>query len=373
MNMNKKIVFIAIAILFLTTFYIYQTTCIVNDSKNIRTNDTSSSEVSKLMQDRTVLDQTTARHKDPKDDSFLNAASETYKNNNVISKNNNSEETMELPAGYSSEKVAKEILKFKNITCEPVYPKVLLYNRIPKTGSSSITNYTLQMARQSKFAVHLETTEQWYNNHDKYLYSKLVESKSRKNESSAFIAHFYFRQYFDIDKSFTYINILRHPVSRIISHFYYMREETLRSKEKLEEFKKRGYWNESILNCIIDQHEGCEDNLMTRFLCGRNSYCKTGSEKALNRAKFNMDTYYTSIGIFENLPLTLRILEKRLPKFFTRTNKNATLNKVRVNTHKPRINDAAIKNFILKHNKADMELYNYALKRFNDEIRICLS
>jgi len=335
-----------------------------------RTNDISASEISKQRQ--AIYNGN-------------NATSAINKNdNNETTDESSSEEITELSTDSRSQDILpsikykrfqvemKGIIKFTEITCEPIYPKVILYNRIFKTGSSSIENYVFQIANQSNFAVYRGTTENWYNNDDQYPYPELIEYQSKKNDTSAFIAHFYFRKYFDIDKSFTYINILRHPVSRIISHYNYMREETLRPKYRIKELKESGYWNESIMNCIINQHKGCEDNVMIRFLCGTNSYCKTGSKKALKRAKFNMNRYYTSIGIYENLPLTLRLLKKRLPTFFTSLNKSAMLNKVKVNTHKPKSYNTTIKNFILKRNRADMKLYKYALKRFNEEIRACL-
>merc|ERR1712043_18825 len=82
------------------------------------------------------------------------------------------------------------------------------------------------------------------------------------------------------------------------------------------EMKRAGLWNETLLDCVMKEHRGCESNVMTRFFCGVKPFCKTGSKRALNLAKSNIRRYYAAIGLQENLNLFLEILKKRLPFFF---------------------------------------------------------
>jgi len=64
-------------------------------------------------------------------------------------------------------------------------------------------------------------------------------------------------------KAYTYVNIFREPVTRVISHYFYMRNEKMRPKFRVQELKDSGQWNETLLDCARNQHRGCEDNVMT--------------------------------------------------------------------------------------------------------------
>lgn len=267
------------------------------------------------------------------------------------------------------------ILRFTKVSCEPLHPQILLYNRIFKTGSSSLERYLSNISEQTAtFDLYQGTTEDWYNGEYYTIYPDFIEYKAQNSTNMSFIAHFYFRERLSIRKSYTYINMLREPVERVISHYNYMRLEHLRPKERVEELRKSGQWNETLLECIKKQHRGCEDNVMTRFFCGTKSYCKKGTLKSLKRAKFNMSRYYASVGILKEVHTFLKILQKRLPSYFNaNVSSKIKFPKLKENYNKGYVtkygND--IKGYILKQNKADYYLYQYALKRFNLEKKAC--
>ena len=267
------------------------------------------------------------------------------------------------------------ILRFTQVSCEQLHPQILLYNRIFKTGSSSLERYLSNISEQTgTFDLYQGTTEDWYNGEYYTIYPDFIEYKAQNSTNMSFIAHFYFRKRLSISKSYTYINMLREPVERVISHYNYMRLEHIRPKERVEELRKSGQWNETLLECIKKQHRGCENNVMTRFFCGTKSYCKRGTLKSLKRAKFNMSRYYASVGILEEVHTFIKILQKRLPSYFSANiSSKIKFPKLKENYNKGYVtkygND--IKSYILKQNKADYYLYQYALKRFNLEKKAC--
>lgn len=267
------------------------------------------------------------------------------------------------------------ILRFTQVSCEQLHPQILLYNRIFKTGSSSLERYLSNISEQTgTFDLYQGTTEDWYNGEYYTIYPDFIEYKAQNSTNMSFIAHFYFRKRLSISKSYTYINMLREPVERVISHYNYMRLEHIRPKERVEELRKSGQWNETLLECIKKQHRGCENNVMTRFFCGTKSYCKRGTLKSLKRAKFNMSRYYASVGILEEVHTFIKILQKRLPSYFNANiSSKIKFPKLKENYNKGYVtkygND--IKSYILKQNKADYYLYQYALKRFNLEKKAC--
>ncbi|XP_066926065.1 heparan sulfate 2-O-sulfotransferase 1-like [Clytia hemisphaerica] len=244
-----------------------------------------------------------------------------------------------------------------NISCDPIYPDVLLYNRIFKTGSTSISGYIDEVTNHTDIVVKAGTTEDWYKTGDPWPYPGHIEKYARISKRLAYIAHFFFRRKLKISKSFTYINIFREPVERVVSHYFYMRNEKLRPKGRIRELKRSGQWNITLLDCVRHQYRGCEDNVMTHFICGTADYCDTGSRAALVRAKRNLKRYYAAVGLLEEVQTFLKILKKRLPSFFIREHEELYALKKNRKTHATV--DPTVLEVIRTRNKADVELYEY--------------
>lgn len=272
------------------------------------------------------------------------------------------------PSMYLKE--SSNLMRFRNISCEPLYPEVLLYNRIFKTGSTTLTFYILNVASESNITVKSGTTEDWYNTGDPHPYPDHIEKYAAKKEKLVYTAHFFFRPRMKIKRDYTYINIFREPVQRVVSHYHYMRNEKLRSKDRILELKASGQWNETLVECIEKQHRGCEDNVMTRFLCGTHSYCKTGSNKALERAKSNLKRYYSCVGTLKNISLFIKVLRKRLPSFFKRPHQRKSLMKEKLNKRKSSV-DEEILQVIRDRNQADIKLYELVRSLEQQQIRAC--
>ncbi|XP_002161820.2 heparan sulfate 2-O-sulfotransferase hst-2 isoform X2 [Hydra vulgaris] len=259
---------------------------------------------------------------------------------------------------------------FANITCDEIQPKILLYNRIFKTGSSTIEDLLTRMSSDHWFTLYKFTTEDWYNTGDSFPYPQVIEWKMLDSFNfTAFVAHFFFRKSLRINKEYTYINLVRNPVDRVLSHYYYMRNEKLRREFRILELKQSGEFNESLFDCIQNQHRGCEDNVMTRFFCGPSHYCKTGSFKALQTAKYNIEHHYAVVGTLENINLFIQVARLRLPIFFNHTYVNE-IPKIKENKV-TRSSSSALITLIRNRNKADSLLYEYAKTRFLKQWEIC--
>ena len=74
---------------------------------------------------------------------------------------------------------------------------------------------------------------------------------------------------------------------------------------------------ETIEQCFENQHQGCRYNVMTRFFCGPEPYCKTGSNETLAKAKENILRHYAVVGLLEHFDLYLKILNKRFSLFLS--------------------------------------------------------
>ena len=180
------------------------------------------------------------------------------------------------------------------------------------------------------------------------------------------IAHLYFRKNVEA----TYINLLREPVARFISHYYYCRSPG-RWSFKIKRLKELGHFDVTIEECLENQYEGCVWNHMTRFFCGPHAFCKTGSQEALERAKHNMLYHYASVGIMEYLDVFVAVLNKRLPEFVLPPPKTGMAKMfVTKGVKKKPLTESTMQR-LREVNKADIELYEFAKDLFFKQARNC--
>ena len=55
------------------------------------------------------------------------------------------------------------LMVFRNISCTPLHPQALLYNRIFKTASTTVKFHMEQLQYYLNYTLHFQTTEDWYD------------------------------------------------------------------------------------------------------------------------------------------------------------------------------------------------------------------
>ena len=90
---------------------------------------------------------------------------------------------------------------------------------------------------------------------------------------------------------------------------------TNRPKKRVKQMIDSGEFYDTIEQCFEKQGQGCKYNVMTRFFCGTEAFCKSDARKALERAKENILNHYATVGLLEHFHLTLKITQRRLPYF----------------------------------------------------------
>lgn len=229
--------------------------------------------------------------------------------------------------------------------------KSLIFLHIPKAAGSTLHRIIArQYASDSIYSidglrVHESIAE----------FKQLPEAK--RSEIKVLKGHMRFGLHEYLPQPSTYITILRDPVERIISHYYYV----LRSPEHYlyEQVTSR---NMSLKDYICSGITKELNNSQTRLLCTKAALetYEQGSKEILESAKKNLQEEFAVVGLAERFDETLILLKRKfkwnLPFY------------IKANTTKDRplkndISQETLK-IIEKYNELDVELFEFVSKKF---------
>ena len=200
------------------------------------------------------------------------------------------------------------------------YPLHLLYNRVPKSASTTIRSLLRELASKRKFTIYSKEI------FVPFLLSPSIQKEVMYEFDNAKLPVLYERHmYFIRGDAFgkpqpVYINAVRDPLQQTISAYYYSRETCI--------LEQRCYFNTDFLNETLDlcvqrrPAEQCIDasqgtSPMLPFFCGNEIECEQNKTFALEKAIENIVKYYTVVGVVEELYNFFFVLEYSLPRYFT--------------------------------------------------------
>lgn len=311
-------------------------------------------------------------------------------------------------------------------TCSASRPSTVIYNRIPKCGSGSVAIFISAAQERNDFQVCRSTmyTQRWLDHTDAQRYSRnpFVQSRCRRpiNVSRPAVLNrhiFYFD--FAARTRVLHINVMREPIKRCSSRFYYERDArgVVDAEATFDACIDHGEcrfaeWDpaESVMRGHMGTHkarmlqlrEECSSNYLTRWFCGmRASHCqpafvtlgligydnvtgtwtppevaKAASAKlALETAADNIVREHPVVGLVERMADTFRLFAATLPGFFAGVpdDKLGVCNKCNPNrtatTHPP---PGPTQRALLRRlNALDVALYAYTERLFEARMRAC--
>lgn len=197
---------------------------------------------------------------------------------------------------------------------------VVIYNRVPKTGSTSFVGIAYDLCKKNNFHVlHVNITS---NNHVLSLSNqhKFVQNISRWDamKPALYHGHFAFLDFSRFGaKKPLFINIIRKPLDRLISYYYF-----LRYGDNFRPYLIRRKHGDTMTfnECVKRNQPDCDPNnmwLQVPFFCGHSANCwKPGNKWALTEAKKNLVNNYLLVGVTEELDDFIRMLQLTLPRIF---------------------------------------------------------
>ena len=272
--------------------------------------------------------------------------------------------------------------RLTTVTCTRHDPHVLLFNRIPKCASTSIATLLFVNAERMKmrFLENPDGAYDWQDKNRTAVEKLLISQFSREKPSRGVVyaGHFYFSNFPYLDEKripYEYVCMIREPVDRVISSYVYYHYSNRAHIQQLRDSKI--VVNESMEDCLRHQTGGCETNVMTRYFCGNNVYCKSGGIVALNQALVNLVRSFTVVGIVEDMKQSLQLFAHTLPRYFHQADKmppqvkEQNVNKEGEPIRSSLMTNETIREKIRAANAADVILYEYARKLFRRRMEVC--
>ncbi|CAH1784045.1 unnamed protein product [Owenia fusiformis] len=193
----------------------------------------------------------------------------------------------------------------------------VFYNRVPKCASTTFMEIITKLSKKLNFN---------YKSSNNFTHASLRTKEQvdfvKKFEGIAspmvYDRHLWFINFTMYGEPMPYyINILRDPLERYASHYYYQRQINPLKVGVFTKYQK----NESLEHCLETNTNAtykCDffRGTYVKYFCGQLPLCKTVSQAAISRAKRNIMKYYTLVGLTDQFELTLAALEKLIPKFF---------------------------------------------------------
>lgn len=223
----------------------------------------------------------------------------------------------------------------------------IAFCHIPKTGGTSIHQFIADICGAQSTSENVDSEN----------YSTAVRGLARY---AAIVGHFWFRPGETLDRDRLNITVLRHPIDRVLSHFYFFRrlDPTIHPNAPERSMDLRAYV-ESDLPSVL----GATSNFQTRMLAplGLESTVTNPSDDELLSAAHRAVDSFDLVGVFPELEDTATCIA-----YLAKRSMRSPVPRENVSLGRPRIDD--IPDEVFKRleylNRLDIELYSYAVRQF---------
>lgn len=242
----------------------------------------------------------------------------------------------------------------RNIFKRKSPPGTIIFLHIPKTAGTSLQQL---INRQFDPALVYEM-----DNSDARKSMEVFKNipDEEKVHYKVVLGHMWFGLHRHIPQPSSYITILRDPVERVISHYYFVKR---RPDHYLYETVMSG--NLTLGQYVENKLSTELNNGQTRLLSGEMdeetySFGKC-TPQMLETAKKNLKNHFSVVGIQEAFDDTLQLVRKRLKWKVSDIMENVTPNR----PDREKISQDTI-DTIKKYNQLDIDLYGFARELFTD-------
>lgn len=270
--------------------------------------------------------------------------------------------------------------------------QVLFFNRVPKVGSQTFMELLRRLSIRNAFSFNRDRVQRVETIRlapiEQLHLARMVSSYS---EPSVYVKHVCFTNFteFHLPEPI-YINVVRDPVERVISWYYYVRAPWYYVERKQIfpdlPLPDPNWLKKDFESCVLkgdrecrylegEVHEGIGDHRrQTLFFCGHSEKCTPfNTVGALERAKLAVEKHYAVVGVLEDMNTTLAVLENYIPRFFQgATNvyydQVNSFTRINRNFFKPPVSEE-VKNLVRNNFTREVEFYQFCKQRLYRQYR----
>lgn len=179
--------------------------------------------------------------------------------------------------------------------------------------------------------------------------------QSRLRRTRMFKGHMLFGLHEVLPQPSTYITVLRNPVERVLSAFYYMRSYRLHPL----------YWKFRQEKMTIEQfvQRSTRDSVQCKIIAGA-EYHQPCTQEVLERAIGHLDCYFSVVGLSERFEESLALMKLR---FGWQLKSYSSFNVTRARPKKEDLPQSTL-DLIAQRNRFDVALYEHASKLFGEAV-----
>ncbi|CAG5099159.1 Oidioi.mRNA.OKI2018_I69.XSR.g16304.t1.cds [Oikopleura dioica] len=231
----------------------------------------------------------------------------------------------------------------------PISTNFVFHNKMPKSGSTTMKHILSVLSKENNFILdhqRLCISDDCSAGADdgangiKMVKEHLIEKRAANpNSKYLFLKHHHWLNMTELGlEKATFINVVRDPITRFASRYYFNRFGWgLSSGARRQTWKNDQEKDQTLDECVANGSEECIESLqvMVQYFCGTDAACGTkegdGMEhdagevkrtdwqktsRATEKAKQNILKDYYMIGVLEHFNETLDLFDKMLPEFF---------------------------------------------------------
>ncbi|MED3882339.1 sulfotransferase family 2 domain-containing protein [Priestia megaterium] len=223
---------------------------------------------------------------------------------------------------------------------------LVIFMHIPKTAGTSLLKVAQQQYKQDESRIILVGRD-----------LNMIGKEINKSNIKYIQGHYPFgiHQYFTSPA--VYITMIRDPIERVISEFYFIQKVPQHDLFIYKQIEKKQMSLEDYIDMDNEKFKLRNANMQTRFLSGGNTI-------DLEKAKENINKNFAFVGITEMFDESLFLLQKKLGW------KNVKYSKVNVNKSRPLKDQISLEVLqkIKMKNQLDIELYEWVKGIFNKQL-----
>ncbi|XP_069701265.1 heparan sulfate 2-O-sulfotransferase pipe [Periplaneta americana] len=268
---------------------------------------------------------------------------------------------------------------------------VVFFNRVPKVGSQTFMELLRRLSMRNIFGFHRDhiqrvETIRLAPSDQLNLASHVLSYKP----PAVYVKHVCFTNFtqFGLPEPI-YVNLVRDPVERVISWYYYVRAPWyyVERKQAFPDIPLPDpHWlKKDFETCVLqgdrecryiegESHEGIGDHRrQSLFFCGHSDYCMPfNTASALQRAKRAVERHYAVVGILEDLNSTLTVLENYIPLFFKGAkevywDEVDRFTRINRNLFKPPVTEE-VKDIVRRNFTREVEFYQFCRQRLHRQL-----